>query len=112
MHRYHVQKSCKKVFYVILLKFGYFTEILEISVILLPWEWYYVKTYYKQPNKHLLKINVNLTAKVSKTTLKYIECSYKKVSEYMRQIYRRTLIAKCDFIKATLPSDFYLQPAF
>ena len=30
-----------------------------------------VKTYYKQPKKHLLNINVNLTA--SKATLKYIE---------------------------------------
>ena len=33
----------------------------------------HVKTYYKQPNKHLLKMNVNLTAKASKVTLKYIE---------------------------------------
>ena len=30
-----------------------------------------VKSYYKQPKKHLLNINVNLTA--SKATLKYIE---------------------------------------
>ena len=35
---------------------------------------YVVKAYYKQPNKHLLKVNVNVTVKVSKTTLKYIEC--------------------------------------
>ena len=34
---------------------------------------YVVKAYYKQPNKHLLKVNVNVTVKVSKTTLKYIE---------------------------------------
>ena len=32
-----------------------------------------VKAYYKQANKHLLKMNVNMTAKLSKTTLKYIE---------------------------------------
>ena len=31
------------------------------------------KTYYKQPSKYLLKMNVNLTAKVSKTSLKHIE---------------------------------------
>ena len=34
---------------------------------------YNVKTYYKQKKKHLLKMNVNLTAKVSKTTFKYVE---------------------------------------
>ena len=32
-----------------------------------------VKAYYKQVNKHSLKMNVNLTAKLSKATLKYIE---------------------------------------
>ena len=31
------------------------------------------KAYYKQVNKHSLKMNVNLTAKLSKATLKYIE---------------------------------------
>ena len=31
-----------------------------------------VKAYYKQANKHLLKMNVNLTAKLAKT-IKYIE---------------------------------------
>ena len=33
------------------------------------------KAYYKQVNKHSLKMNVNLTAKLSKATLKYIQCS-------------------------------------
>ena len=32
--------------------------------------------HYKQPSKYLLKMNVNLTAKVSKTPLKYIESFY------------------------------------
>ena len=34
-----------------------------------------VKAYYKQANKHSLKMNVNLTPKLSKATLKYIELS-------------------------------------
>ena len=34
---------------------------------------YNAKEYYKQANKHSLKMNVNLTAKLSKPTLKYIE---------------------------------------
>ena len=32
-----------------------------------------VKAYYKQVNKHSLKMNVNLTAKLSKATFIYIE---------------------------------------
>ena len=32
-----------------------------------------VKAYYKQVNKHSLKMNVNLTAKLLKATLKYIK---------------------------------------
>ena len=32
-----------------------------------------MKAYYKQVNKHSLKMNVNLTAKLLKATLKYIK---------------------------------------
>ena len=39
------------------------------------------KAYYKQVNKHSLKMNVNLTAKLSKATLKYIEFWQTKVVE-------------------------------
>ena len=31
-----------------------------------------IKAYYKHPNEYFLKMNVNLTAKVLKTTLKYV----------------------------------------
>ena len=39
---------------------------------------YNAKAYYKQVNKHSLKINVNLTAKLSKATLKCIEVHIQK----------------------------------
>ena len=35
---YHAQKTCKKVFYIILLKFGHFTQNLKISAVFLPWK--------------------------------------------------------------------------
>ena len=42
VHRYYVQRSRKNGFYVILLKFGHFTQNLEISAILLPWKCSYL----------------------------------------------------------------------
>ena len=36
--RSHVEKSCKKAFYVFLLKFDHVTQDLKISVVLLPWK--------------------------------------------------------------------------
>ena len=41
-----------------------------------------VKKYHKQPNKHLLKTNVNSIGKLSKTTLKYIELTELKILFY------------------------------
>ena len=52
------------------------------------------KTYHKQLNKCLLELNVNLTAKLLKTTLKYIEVSQESYSiwlSFMVHMYKKII---------------------
>ena len=73
--------SCKKRFYVFFFKFGDFSWFVTLEIIILVRaiskcfqnKIKNVKAYYKQVNKHSLKMNVNLTAKLLKATLKYIK---------------------------------------
>ena len=80
--------SCKKAFYVFFLKiwsfypqFGNFSCFVTLEIIILVRaiskcfqnKIKNVKAYYKQVNKHSLKMNVNLTAKLSKATFIYTE---------------------------------------